>query len=86
MPGLFDHYLRVNHLDEAAAREAIVKPLAAWGRMGGSGPAGIEDEEALVRAVLDDDELSARAPRDRSGPPGSSGATVRRIETRTSSS
>ena len=81
MPGLFDHYLRVDHLDEAAAREAIVKPLAAWGRMGGAGPTGIEDEEALVRAVLDDDELSARAPRDRSGPAGSSTAAVRRIET-----
>ena len=81
MPGLFDHYLRVDHLDEAAAREAIVKPLAAWGQMGGAGPTGIEDEEPLVRAVLDDDELSARAPRDRQGPPGSSSTAVRRIET-----
>jgi WD40 repeat protein len=81
MPGLFDHYLRVDHLDEAAAREAIVKPLAAWGRMGGAGPTGIEDEEALVRAVLDDDELRARAPRDRLGPAGSSSGAVRRIET-----
>jgi CHASE2 domain-containing sensor protein len=52
IPNLFDNYLRVEHLDREAAREAIVRPIEELNRLHGSDeqPFGIEDE--LVDRVL----------------------------------
>ncbi|HEY1368570.1 MAG TPA: hypothetical protein VGF23_15725 [Gaiellaceae bacterium] len=53
IPALFGNYLRVDHLDLGAAREAIEKPIAAWNRTlpPGSDPYAIEP--ALTEAVLE---------------------------------
>ncbi len=54
VPGLFDNYLRVDHLDIAAARQAIEGPLGEYNRRLGAGePAAAIDGE-LVDAVLDE--------------------------------
>ena len=52
IPGVLDNYLRIEHLDRAAARTAIVEPIAAYNRLGGSGEE-VSIEPALVDAVLE---------------------------------
>ena len=52
IPGLFENYLRMTHLDTNAARDAIVKPLDEYNRVYANG-ARIEIEPALVNAVLE---------------------------------
>ena len=53
IPVLFENYIRVDHLDVAAAREAIEAPIAAWNGMLGLGVEPYEIEAALVDAVID---------------------------------
>jgi WD40 repeat protein len=50
IPNLFANVLRLDHLDRAAGRAAIVKPLERWSELEGD-PVTIEDE--LVGNVLD---------------------------------
>ena len=50
IPNLFGNVLRLDYLDRAAGRAAIVKPLERWSELEGE-PVTIED--ALVRDVLD---------------------------------
>jgi Novel STAND NTPase 1/WD domain, G-beta repeat len=50
VPGLLDHLLRIDQLDRAAAREAIVLPLERWSAQTGE---EVEAEPALVEALLD---------------------------------
>ena len=52
IPALFDNYLRVDHLDRAAAREAIEEPIVAWNNTLVEGERPFEIEPALVEAVL----------------------------------
>ncbi len=52
IPNLFDNYLRMEHLDTNAAREAIVKPLDEYNRLYANG-SRVEIEPALVDAVLE---------------------------------
>ncbi len=51
IPNLFDNYLRIEHLDRAAARTAIEKPIAEFNRTANGNAVSIERE--LVEAVLD---------------------------------
>lgn len=75
VPNVFGNYLRLDHLDRGAAREAILGPID---RSNESSPDGaIEIEPALVEAVLDQVaagkvELgrSGRGGVDESSPPG----------------
>ncbi len=50
IPNLFSNYLRLDHLDRSAAREAIVKPVARYNEAAGD---SVEIEPELVEAVLD---------------------------------
>lgn len=50
IPNLFKNYLRVEHLDRSAARDAIVKPLLQYNALTGG---SVSIEPALVNAVLD---------------------------------
>jgi WD40 repeat protein len=51
VPSLLDNYLRIRHLDERCAREAIERPLEAWSES--VEPAErVEIEPALVKAIL----------------------------------
>ena len=50
IPNLFANYLRLDHLDRRAAREAIVKPIERYNELAGE---SIEIEPALVEAVLE---------------------------------
>ena len=52
IPALFDNYLRVDHLDRGAAREAIEEPIVAWNNTLVEGERQFEIEPALVEAVL----------------------------------
>jgi WD40 repeat protein len=52
IPNLFDNYLRMEHLDPEAAREAIVKPLEQYNRLYANG-SPVSIEPALVAAVLE---------------------------------
>ncbi len=52
IPGLFANYLRLEHLDRDAAREAIVGPVTRYNELDGEGPP-VAIEPALVEAVLD---------------------------------
>lgn len=52
IPNLFDNYLRMEHLDTDAARDAIVKPLDEYNRLYANG-SRVEIEPALVDAVLE---------------------------------
>lgn len=52
IPALFANYLRVDHLDLDAAREAIERPVAAWNRSLPAGEQPYEIEPELVEAVL----------------------------------
>lgn len=52
IPNLFDNYLRIEHLDREAARDAIVKPVEEYNhRRAAARPVSIEP--ALIEAVLD---------------------------------
>ncbi len=53
LPGLLDNLVRIDHLDRAAARGAIVEPLALWNRHEARPGAEVGIEPALVEAVLD---------------------------------
>ena len=53
IPHLFDNYLRIEHLDTEAAREAIEKPIARYNQLLETKEQEIEIEPALVDAVLD---------------------------------
>ena len=50
IPNLFSNYLRLDHLDRASAREAIVRPVERYNE--GSGDS-VEVEPALIDDVLD---------------------------------
>ncbi len=52
IPNLFENYLRMEHLDRDAARDAIVKPLDEYNHQSANG-SRIEIEPALVDAVLE---------------------------------
>jgi predicted nuclease with TOPRIM domain len=52
IPLLFANYLRVDHLDLDAAREAIEAPIAAWNRTLEPGAEPYDIEPALIGAVL----------------------------------
>ena len=50
IPNLFANYLRLDHLDRRAAREAVVQPVERFNELTGE---SIEVEEELIEAVLD---------------------------------
>jgi len=50
IPSLFENYLRIDHLDRAAARSAIELPIAEYNRLH---KADASIEPALVEAILD---------------------------------
>jgi len=50
IPNLFANYLRLDHLDRHAARDAIVKPVERYNEIAGE---AVEIEPGLVEAVLD---------------------------------
>ncbi|MEP7200127.1 MAG: AAA family ATPase, partial [Chloroflexota bacterium] len=52
IPSLFDNYLRIEHLDRDAAREAIEQPLAEYNRRLPAEAQPVSIEPALVEAVL----------------------------------
>jgi WD40 repeat protein len=56
---LFANYLRVDHLDRNAAREAIIEPIGAWNRMFVNGGEPYEIEPVLVYSVIDAAAASA---------------------------
>jgi CHASE2 domain-containing sensor protein len=53
VPGLLDNYLRIRHLDERCAREAIERPLESWNKTIEKSEQ-VEIEPALVEAILRD--------------------------------
>jgi WD40 repeat protein len=53
IPFLYDNYLRLDHLDRAAAQAAIVRPIEQWNRAAASAADHVEIEPELVDAVLD---------------------------------
>lgn len=53
IPNLFKNYLRIEHLDREAARDAIKKPLEEYNRRLGVEAEAIDVEEQLVESVLD---------------------------------
>ena len=61
-PGLLDNYLRTRHLDVAAARAAIEKPLVAYNELI-SPPTPFTAEPALVQMVLDQVQIGRVVPR-----------------------
>jgi phospholipase C len=58
IPNLFGNYLRVKHLDQTAAREAIMLPLREYERRLAE-PEHLEIEPALVDAVLEQVRVGA---------------------------
>lgn len=52
IPILFDNYLRLDHLDEAAARNAIEKPLGKFNEMDRAGQAPIRIEADLTSEII----------------------------------
>src|SRR5262249_1787231 len=52
IPNLFDNYLRIEHLDREAARDAIVKPVEEYNRRHAA-DRSVGIEPALIEAVLD---------------------------------
>ncbi len=78
IPNLFDNYLRLEHLDRAAARQAIERPLERWADLvPGANRASIEP--ALVDAVLD--EVQAGRLEVAEGGAKQIGGGVREVET-----
>jgi hypothetical protein len=65
LPNVLGNYLRLEHLERAEARAAIVEPLRRYEQLGG---ARLAIEAALVEAVLD--EVSAAQIADGAAPPG----------------
>lgn len=53
IPTLFDNYLRIEHLDRDAAREAIVKPIEQFNRSLKAGEQAFNIEPELVETVLE---------------------------------
>ncbi len=53
IPNLFGNYLRLDHLDQEAARQAILLPLERYGELAGP-DAEVAIEPALVDAVLEE--------------------------------
>jgi WD40 repeat protein len=53
LPSLLDNLVRIEHLDRAAARTAIEKPLELWNRREAEPGREVGIEPALVEAVLD---------------------------------
>jgi WD40 repeat protein len=53
IPQLFDNYLRIEHLDPASARDAIMRPLEEWNRRVPESEQ-MSIEQALVDAVLEE--------------------------------
>jgi hypothetical protein len=53
IPGLFDNYLRIDHLDRTQAREAIVRPIERFNMLNAGRVAAITVEPDLVDAVLE---------------------------------
>ena len=66
VPALFSNYLRLDHLTRAAARSAIVGPVARWNELFAETPVSVEP--ALVEAVLDQVESGNVEGRARAGP------------------
>lgn len=60
-PGLLDNYLRTRHLDVAAARAAIEKPLVAYNELT-SPPTPFTAEPELVQMVLDQVQIGRVVP------------------------
>lgn len=54
IPGLFDNYLRVEHLDLDAARDAIEKPLKRYNDLEAADSQHVSIEPALTNKVLDE--------------------------------
>jgi WD40 repeat protein len=52
IPQLFRNYIRVDHLNRAAATEAVERPVEEWNRRLGSGEQHYELEPGLVDAVI----------------------------------
>ncbi len=53
IPGLFDNYLRIEHLDDEMARAAIEKPILEFNRLYARNGDAVTITPALVEAVLD---------------------------------
>ncbi|MCC7164191.1 MAG: hypothetical protein IT331_16975 [Anaerolineae bacterium] len=53
IPTLFDNYIRIDHLDREAARDAIIKPIDEYNRAKPDPASKISIEPALVETVLD---------------------------------
>lgn len=53
IPTLFDNYIRIDHLDRDAARDAIVKPIEEYNRAKADLASQVSIDPALVEAVLD---------------------------------
>jgi WD40 repeat protein len=81
LPGLFANSLRLDHLDEEAARRAVLGPLDRYNELVGAG-AAVAIEPALVDAVLDEVE-SGRIEKGFGGRGSSEAAALRagRVET-----
>jgi hypothetical protein len=83
IPRLFEHYLRIDHLDRSAARAAMIRPLKEWNRrQPDHPPVGIE--RGLVKAVLGEIEAGQfTLKQEWRGPVASTGSpfvSKRRIE------
>ena len=59
IPGLYENYLRIEHLGPAEAREAITAPLQEHNRRLPEGAPPVEIEDGLIGAVLGAGELRA---------------------------
>jgi hypothetical protein len=53
IPNLFDNYLRIEHLDRAAAHDAIVRPIAEYNRLQATDEQPVSIENELVHEVLE---------------------------------
>lgn len=53
IPTLFDNYIRIDHLDRSAARDAIVKPIDQYNKGVDDPSSKVSIEPPLVDAVLD---------------------------------
>lgn len=53
IPTLFDNYIRIDHLDRTAARDAIIKPIEQYNKGLDDPSSKVNIEPALVEAVLD---------------------------------
>ena len=53
IPNLMGNLLRLRHLDEAAAEEAVRKPLAAWNERLENPEEAVNIEDALVREIIE---------------------------------